>query len=82
VATVGRRLYLVIEAALTSFFAYLRGLPQGETLFLNAKKKSATSEAHELLEAPGEKVKLPAGRKRVAKRSFTNMQANIRPLSK
>lgn len=80
--SVGTRQYLVVEAALTMFISHLEGLPQGETLILDAEKMTATEEDHELLEASGAKVKAPVPRKRVAKRSFTDMDENTRPLSR
>lgn len=82
IETVGTRQYLVVEAALTMFIAHLEGLPPGETLILDAEKMTATAEDHELLEASGVKIPEPVARKRVAKRSFTDMEENTRPLSK
>lgn len=81
VETVGTRQYLVIEAALTMFISHLEGLPEGETLVLDAEKMSATAEDHELLEATGRVVK-PIPRKRVAKTNWTDPEENARPLSK
>lgn len=82
VETVGTRQYLVVEAALTMFISHLEGLPPGETLILDAEKMSATPEDHELLEASGAKVKPPVARKRVAKRSFVDLEENTRPQSR
>lgn len=79
--TVGTRQYLVVEAALRMFIAHLDGLPQGETMILDAEKMVATQEDHDLLEAAGRTVK-KVPRKRVAKTQWEDQTQNTRALSK
>lgn len=79
--TVGTRQYLVVEAALRMFIAHLDGLPQGETMILDAEKMVATQEDHDLLEAAGRTVK-KVPRKRVAKTQWEDQTQNTRAMSK
>lgn len=57
VEAVGTRQYLVVEAALRMFISHLKGIPDGETLLLDAEKMVATPEDFAMLEQMGRVVK-------------------------
>lgn len=57
VEAIGTRQYLVVEAALRMFISHLKGIPDGQTMILDAERMVATPEDFQLLEKMDRVVK-------------------------